>query len=131
MHPVHILVQPPDQLALAHYDAYRHVLCWLAVDENAVAEVRRTACEFMNVDNATIILFAAEAALTMARYEDPLSLVWRDSGALQGQFGLVASGSGLAFCLLGTTSDAWLVALFGPSQSGLIGTGAALVGASD
>ena len=49
----------------------------------------------------TVIWFVADLARTGARYKNPESLAWRDSGALLATIGLVAEGMRLNCCGLG------------------------------
>lgn len=130
LHPIHMIVIPPIEPRVARYDGRRHALLWLKCDSASVQAVRDEAERFMQTGLANILLFAAEPQITCARYEHAESLVWRDAGMLQAQCGLVASALGLAYCLLGTTGQSWISRLFG-SQEGLLGTGAALVGAME
>jgi SagB-type dehydrogenase family enzyme len=128
LHPIHLIIIPPDIAGAAKYDAQRHTLLWLHFDERVITTVRREARHFFDTSRATLIIFAAEPAITARHYDHCESLIWRDSGILQGQLGLVACGLGLAYCLLGTTGHPWLSALF--SRPGtLVGTGVGVVGA--
>jgi hypothetical protein len=127
LHPIHTLLIPHDEHRLARYNGKRHTLEWIACTPRLVEQVRDDAGLFMPAGGATILLFAAEFLLTASCYEQPESLIWRDAGALQGQFGLVAAGLDANFCLLGTTADAWIKCLLG-SNPELLGVGAALVG---
>jgi hypothetical protein len=89
-------------------------------------EVRRNLEVVLPLSSATLLLFAAEPGMTSAKYENAMSLVWRDAGVLQGHLAMAAEAIGLNFCLLGVIGEPWIGAL--TDEPGLVGVGAAYVG---
>jgi hypothetical protein len=124
IHPVHLLVCDPGTRVLHRYDGDRHGLLQLA--ERAPSELVTECSEVLDLQRGTLLFFVAEPGKTAAKYEDPITVIWRDAGVLQGVLAVVAEAIGLNFCLLGLTGDPWLAGL---SQQGkLRGVGAAIVG---
>lgn len=124
IHPIHILVCDPATRVVERYEGSTHALHALALPA-PVALV--AACEeVLPAQNGKLLFFAAEPGKTAAKYESPVSLVWRDAGVLQGGLALATEALGLNFCLLGITGDPWIAQL---SEKGkLRGVGVALVG---
>lgn len=124
IHPVHILICDPLTRALHRYDGQAHALESLACA--APKPMLEMFTAILPFDAATLLLFVAEPGKTAAKYSDPISLVLRDAGVLQGLMAFAAEALKLNFCLLGATGDPWIAQL---SQEGkLRGVGAALVG---
>jgi len=82
----------------------------------------------MVAGSATLLLFVAEPGMTIAKYSNASSLIWRDAGILQGYFAAAAESLDLNFCFLGVTGEPWASQLV--DQPGLCGVGAAYVGAA-
>lgn len=125
IHPIHILIEHPQNRCWTRYNPVRHQLEYLS-DGDALAGVRVTAMNYVDPGEGVLLLFTAEPGLTEAKYENHASLVWRDAGVLQGTIALVAPQAGLATCLLGLTADRFVASL--GKQSQLIGVGAAILG---
>ena len=81
----------------------------------------------LGVGNGTVIWFVADLARSGARYRNPESLAWRDSGALLATLGLVAEGMGLKCCGLGLHDIPPLRRFLNLDQS-VIGVGGCIVG---
>jgi hypothetical protein len=127
VHPVHIVVQLPQESAGYRYDPARHALAQLPMGA-AVTHARRAAEQIYPACAAALLLFIAEPGLTAARYEAPESLVWRDAGVLQGVMAVAAAATGAGFSLLGLTGDAFAAGLIG--QRDVHGVGMAYLGAA-
>jgi hypothetical protein len=126
IHPIHVVVHLPGHTHLHRYDPYGHGLRALtcAVDPR---QLRNEMNSVVAAPNAVLLMFVAEPAMTAAKYEAACSLVWRDAGILQGYFSLAAEALTLNFVPLGPTGDPWASLLV--EEPGLVGVGAALVGA--
>jgi SagB-type dehydrogenase family enzyme len=129
-HPVQMLVlRAPilkDKLLL--YDSDHHVFGVREVPnanliENSLREVDRC----LEIHNGTVIWFVADLARSGARYRNPESLAWRDSGALLATLGLVAEGLGLDCCGLGLHDIPALRRFLKLNQS-VIGVGGCIIG---
>lgn len=127
IHPLHLIVLEPDHVEWNRYDPFRHALIKLPTTVDALL-VRREMEELVAAPAATLLLFAAEPCMTAAKYANPWSLVWRDAGVLQGCLSLAAEALDLSFCPLGVTGEPWTSRLL--DQPGLVGVGAAFVGAT-
>ncbi len=55
----------------------------------------------LEIGKGTVFWFVADLARVGAKYRNPESLVWRDSGALLATLGVVAEALSLNFCALG------------------------------
>ena len=126
IHPVHLVVHSPDSPVLQRYDPFRHRLCNLDCPVRP-AEVRAELNKIASGEQATMLLMVAEPGRTAAKYADPLSLVWRDAGALLGVLAVAAETLNLGFVPIGVTGEPWASALV--DQPGLVGVGAAWVAA--
>lgn len=124
IHPVHVVLNMPDDDAWHRYDPFEHQLVELR--GASATEARREAADIFAAPDACLLLFAAEPGLTGAKYSEADSLVWRDAGALQGLLCLAAEALGLGSCLLGSTGDRHARSL--TERSGLHGAGMAYIG---
>lgn len=129
IHPIHILVQEPGRSDWARYDGRGHRLERVADVDGCLAGLDEHAYRAARADTGTLMAFVAEPGRTNAKYEDSESLVWRDTGVLQGILCAVAPAVGLQVCLLGPTGDAWVSRL--AEQGQLRGMGLAHVVALD
>jgi len=125
IHPIHLVFAAPGVPSWQRYDNVDHAL-FEVPSELDPREAHRAMQGLLPVQDATLILLAAEVGKTAAKYEHPASLVWRDSGALLTVMGLAAHALSLAFCPLGVTGEPWVSRLL--EQKGLFGVGAAFVG---
>jgi len=127
IHPVHVILHGKDDPGWSRYDPFTHAL--VELPSGLKPCIVRTALEHVLPSaDATLILFAAEPALTFAKYSDGCSLIWRDAGVLQGYFSAAAEALALHFCLVGVTGEPWVSRLV--DQRALIGVGAGYVGSA-
>lgn len=127
IHPVHVILHGVNDPGWSRYDPFEHALVELP-SRLEPSTVRAALDHVLPSARATLILFAAEPALTFAKYRDACSLIWRDAGVLQGYFSAAAEALELYFCLLGVTGEPWVSRLV--DQKTLIGVGAAYVGSA-
>jgi hypothetical protein len=125
IHPIHILVCDLETRQLRRYDGQAHA--FQVLHDLLPEELARECSKVLPPNKGTLLLFVAEPGKTAAKYVDPLSLVWRDAGVLQGGMALAAEALRLNFCLLGITGDPWAASL--SKEGKLRGVGAAFVGA--
>lgn len=110
------------------YDPLGHALVVVPGSERLAQGAREQAEQAVPTTEAVLIVLVAEPGKTAAKYESPLSLVWRDAGVVLGYFSLVSESLGLSFCPLGMLGDVYVSPM---SQDGrLHGAGAALLGAN-
>lgn len=127
IHPIHLILQLPDEAGWGLYQPAQHRL---AVLENVRETLRPLVeqCEgIVPRGGGRLMLFVAEPGKTAAKYENAESLVWRDAGVLQGALALTAAALEMNFCLLGITGNPWIARL--AEEGKLMGVGAAILGA--
>lgn len=103
-HPISVVVIGPQFLrnAVLVYDSMHHVfgVCG-GVDARLVERCLAEVGMCLELRRGTVLWFLADLGKSGARYANPESLAWRDSGALLATLGLVAEGLGLDCCGLG------------------------------
>jgi SagB-type dehydrogenase family enzyme len=129
-HPVQMLVlRAPvlnDKLLL--YDSEHHVFGVRELpNTKLIQKCLREVDMCLEIHNGTVIWFVADLARSGARYRNPESLAWRDSGALLATIGLVAEGMELECCGLGLHEIPALRRFLKMNQS-VIGVGGCIVG---
>jgi hypothetical protein len=128
MHPIHLVCQRSTGKPWERYDPLQHSLVAVPGSEGYAQEARAKAAHILPSDDAVLLALVAEAGKTGAKYEDGLSLVWRDAGVVLGYLSLVAEVLKLGFCPLGMTGDAYIAPI--SAQGQLQGAGLALIGTS-
>jgi SagB-type dehydrogenase family enzyme len=129
-HPVQVVVfrAPGLRSALLIYDPGHHAF---GVRDRVDAGVlRRSVAEVdmcLKVGRGTVLWFVADLGRSGAKYRNPESLAWRDSGALLATVGLVAEGLGLNCCGLGLHDIPSLRCFLGLDRS-VLGVGGCVVG---
>lgn len=125
IHPIHVVLATSGQAGWQRYDAVEHAL-W-TFDAGVDAREAHAALQaVLPARDATLVLLAAEPGLTLAKYVDAASLVWRDAGALLATMSFAARALSIGFCPLGATGEPWVRGLL--EEQGLAGVGAAFVG---
>jgi SagB-type dehydrogenase family enzyme len=127
LHPIHILLCGERDNRWRRYDPISHALVDVEDGSISVASARLAVNPAVAVGEGTLIWLVAEPGRTAAKYENGEGLIWRESGAILSQLGLVSSLLGLHYCSLGLTGSDWM------EQSGQLqlfrGVGLAIVGA--
>ena len=125
IHPVGILLTQGSRVF--HYDAHAHELDILRVQQPPfLASFAEDCGQILPTASGTGIVLVGDVARIRALYERPLSLLWRDAGALLQTLALVASSYSLAFCPLGILGTAVLDAIGRAGRFSALG--AALIG---
>lgn len=127
IHPIHLVLLGPCGSVWQRYDPFQHALVDVTTSVDA-HDVRRAMEKVLPAPSATLLLLAAEGAMTAAKYDHPWSLVWRDAGVLLGGLSMAAEALDLSFCALGVTGEPWTSRLL--DQPGLMGVGAAFIGST-
>jgi len=83
------------------YDPQYHVFGVRNLPTDVLKKCLMEVNKCLEVQRGTIFWFVADLTRSAARYENPESLAWRDSGALLATIGLVAEGLNLKCCGLG------------------------------
>lgn len=123
IHSIHLIFDFPGNCHWWRYDPEIHGLAPVALRNQSLREAVESC---VPTGDGVIILLASEIGKLAAKYKNPESLVWRDSGALLGHSALVAEALSLNYCPLGITGDQWVSGLGTERQ--LIGVGLALLG---
>lgn len=126
-HPIDLLLFSRKTSKVRIYDPLAHSLCEIKVESSLLDNFIEFINEVIPVEEATIIMFAAQFDRTLTKYEYGESLVWRDAGALLTTISLVAEAIGLYSCALGVTGEPLLSELL-RSDDQVVGVGGCLVG---
>jgi hypothetical protein len=127
IHPIHVVLNFPDNDRWWRYDADSHVL--IEIDgQNVLGPLRVHCAEVLPLNNGLLVLFVAEPGKTLSKYDAGCSLIWRDAGVLLGLMSLTAEALQLNFCPLGITGEPWARQL--NQQGHLVGVGVAVLGSS-
>jgi hypothetical protein len=125
IHPIHVVINLPEDEAFLRYDPANHGFRVLRTDL-ASRLVRREVGDLVDAAHAAVLLFVAEPGMTAAKYSNADSLVWRDAGVLLGAFCYAAEALEMNCVPLGITGEPWVTQL-NPAP-GLAGVGVALLG---
>lgn len=127
-HPIDILVFRPSERTLVHlYDPLSHALHRLSINNASLSDLIMYINEMVPLHQATILLFAAQVEKTSSKYHNPISLIYRDSGALLATLYFIAEALDLSCCGLGITGEPFLSQIL-ESQGKVFGVGGCLVG---
>ncbi|NMO18238.1 nitroreductase family protein [Pyxidicoccus fallax] len=127
-HPIEtVLVDWRGHPRVMRYDALSHRLELLAVSNvEPLRNFARACADMLPEAQGTALVFIGHEARVTAAYEDPASLLWRDSGALSQTLFLAATAFGLAFCPLDILGREVIQAIGLPRDA--VATGAVLLG---
>lgn len=128
-HPIHIgVLRAPDAKDLALiYDSRHHAFGVIGASNAAL--IKRCIHEIgvcLAVGRGTVLWFLGDFERTAAKYVNPESLVWRDSGSLLATISFVAEGMGLKTCGVGMHETANLRRVFTLPAS-VVGLGGCIV----
>lgn len=110
------------------YDPIGHVLGRLVIQDieglcQWIAKLFRT----LQMEALTVVWNIAQVQRTSSVYIHPTSLIYRDEGAVQATFGMVAEALDLSFCTLGVSGEPVLSQILGAAKP-LRGIGGFCVG---
>lgn len=128
-HPIDIVVMGSkgSKFKCALYDPAAHALNALQLPDGINCEsLREIIAEVLPAQSGSVLLFVADFAKTLTRYEGGESLVWRDAGCLLATIGLTAEALNLNCCALGFKGDSVIAQIFGDST--LTGVGGCIIG---
>lgn len=120
LHPIRLLVLPLEEEDGGLYSNHAHTL--IPIDPKAKTANRESMAEIFGDASGVTIQFAADSDLVAACYSNPMSLIWRDAGALAATICLVATALKLAAVPVGRLGTNIVEAAGMPS--GFIGAGA-------
>lgn len=126
LHPIRLLILPLEQGDGALYDDHADAL--IAINPEAKMANRDSIIAIFGDACGVTIQFAADRDLVAACYDNPISLIWRDAGALTATICLVATALKLAVSPVGRLGTGIVEAAGLPS--GFIGAGAVHISSS-
>ncbi|WP_173201775.1 hypothetical protein [Geobacter sp. SVR] len=95
------------------YDPISHAFGRLVIeDSEALRQWLEGLFKTLQIEAATVVWNVAQFQRTSSVYTNSASLIYRDEGAIQATFGLVAEALGLSFCTLGVSGEPILSGLF-------------------
>lgn len=115
IHPIDIFVSLSGNIEdrfLYYYDPFNHRLNKLILDKTKLESFFFHVNMNLSLSNATLIWFVADAERTASKYENPVSLIWRDAGALIMTIQLVATDLKLQSCVIGTLGEPYISDIF-------------------
>lgn len=124
---VRTLVITPDFGAWI-YDPELHRAGLIDADETLTKNIRVDVNKFFDLNEGSLLIFAASREYVAPFYEQPESLVLRESGILTANLALIAEAFDFSFCPLGTSAKEWLLPLLNATEEIVISAGAAVIG---
>jgi SagB-type dehydrogenase family enzyme len=130
-HPIDILIigVADEANAVFYYDPIGHALAHISEpNEEARGKLQQVAIQSSGAKSlGTLFWFAAQPSKTHSRYNNPGSLIWRDSGALLATIGIIAEALSLNCCALGPTGNPMIARMIN-GKDFVVGTGGCIVG---
>ncbi|MCU7804260.1 MAG: hypothetical protein KZQ96_13765 [Candidatus Thiodiazotropha sp. (ex Lucinoma borealis)] len=121
-----IVLRPSEEAWV--YGAVEHSAEVLSAPIETCDRIRRSANEFFNIGEGSLLLFFAHRPHVERYYESPDSLILREAGVLLGTLGLISEALEFSFCPLGTVAEDWLETLLASGEQVVIPAGAAVIG---
>jgi SagB-type dehydrogenase family enzyme len=132
-YPIDILIMgiAGEASGVFYYDPIDHALAQISEpNKEAQGKLLQIAIQCSAAKSlGTLFWFAAQFSKTYSRYQNPDSLIWRDSGALLATIGIVAEALSLNCCGLGTTGGPSISRMVNASDL-IVGTGGCIVGSA-
>lgn len=113
-HPIDILVssQILGTSQFYYYNPFEHSLNKLKLNEANVLSFDNHLNNIMDRNKGTIIWFIAHPSRTEAKYNNSMSLVWRDAGALIYCVQIASKGYGFNSCPIGSLGEPYISHMF-------------------
>ena len=127
LNATHCVLRSPENSHWYHYNARKHVLELLTVSNEKLDEFSQSCFSLIaNSVNAWLIWYVNDIELLESKYDDPISLAYRDAGGIATTHGLVSQYLGLNYCQIGLhgSNEAQYIL----NERKLIGVGVALLG---
>jgi SagB-type dehydrogenase family enzyme len=130
-HPIEIIVSTIDENGThpnwEYYDPHAHSLALLDLPSDLKQEFMQHIREILPFTKGVILWFLADIERTAAKYENPMSLVWRDAGALILAVQLTCTAMNVNSCPLGTLGEPFISEMFG-NIGNMVGVGGMIIG---
>ena len=127
LNATHCVLRSPENGNWYHYNARKHVLELLTVSNAKLNEFSQSCFSLIaNSVNAWLIWYVNDIELLESKYDNPISLAYRDAGGIATTHGLVSQYLGLNYCQIGLhgSNEAQYIL----NERKLIGVGVALLG---
>jgi SagB-type dehydrogenase family enzyme len=129
-HPIDVLVLSPvldNSESCYYYNPFEHSLNKLRNTDGIIDHFLNHINSVFQTNDGTIIWFVAHSIRTAAKYENPLSLIWRDAGALIHSVQLACTVSNINSCPVGTLGEPFISQMF-PNNENIISAGGIVIG---
>ena len=129
-HPIDVLVLSPildSGKMIYYYNSFEHNLNKLTIAPDLVKNFLHHLDSILSINSGTILWFVAHPERTSVKYEHPLSLIWRDAGALIHCVQVACSAQGLNSCALGSLGEPFISEMFS-NEGTVFGVGGIVVG---
>lgn len=113
-HPIDVLVLSPilGNSTVYYYNPFEHTLNKLYLVDTDVAELQSHVNESIALGGATILWLLTHPARTTAKYNNAVSLIWRDAGALIHSIQLACTFLNTNSCALGSLGEPYISNIF-------------------
>ncbi|WP_460578029.1 nitroreductase family protein [Hymenobacter coalescens] len=126
IHPIDLLIISPVERTVSLYDPVAHALCLLDISDDRLNAFLTYTEAVLNPESGVMIWYAARPEKVSAKYQNEISLIWRDAGALIASMYLIAEALRLNCCALGVLGNNELRAL--TDNSSILGVGGCIIG---
>lgn len=126
-HPIDILVISPilGKNVLHYYNPFEHTINKLDLNSENIDQFLLHVNGSINLNNATVIWFLAHPSRTSTKYDNAVSLIWRDAGALIHSIQLACTFYDISSCPLGTLGEPYISDIF--SNFGMVWSAGGIV----
>ena len=113
-HPIDVLVLSPilGNSAVYYYNPFEHTLNKLYLREKDLVELQLHVNESIALGDATLLWLLAHPTRTTAKYNNAVSLIWRDAGALVHSIQLACTFLDINSCALGSLGEPYISNIF-------------------
>lgn len=115
IHPIDILILTSriDRVkSFYYYNAFQHSINKLKLSESLTGEFIKHLNSVVEIGEGTLFWFIAHESRTAAKYENSMSLIWRDAGALIQCIQMVCTALDLNSCGVGTLAEPFVTNMF-------------------
>jgi SagB-type dehydrogenase family enzyme len=114
-HPIDILIISPaleNNQNIYYYNPFDHSLNKLGIEKQVLTEFSHHANSILSIYEGSLVWFLSHPDRTSTKYDNPLSLIWRDAGALIHSFQVACSGLNINSCAIGTLGEPFMSTMF-------------------
>ncbi len=127
LNATHCVLRSPENSDWYHYNARKHTLELIGVLEEELGRFAKACFSLIpSSENSWLLWYVNDIELLESKYDDPITLAFRDAGGIATTHGLVSQFLGLNYCQLGLHGNH--EAKYILNERKLIGVGVALIG---